>query len=90
MAPILKYNLRAKLENRDDYKRFIPQKNYLQLINTSDGKAIYNEGEKSFYSRWAMQIKNYIDKKTAESRIKKIFICKLKASVFARLHILLT
>lgn len=61
-GPILWDNLRRILWNRKlvDYR---PQKGYLKLINTADGKAVAEYRGRSFYASWCWWLKNRIDVK---------------------------
>jgi selenide,water dikinase len=40
-----------------------PQKKFLKLINTADGKSIAEYGNRTFHSPWAWKLKNRIDSK---------------------------
>ena len=61
-GPVLWDNIRRLLWNRKlvDY---IPQNDYLKLINTADGKSIAEYKGKSFYGAWCWWLKNRIDVK---------------------------
>ena len=61
-GPILIQNLRAYL-NSETLKTFKPQKRFLTILNTSDGKAIANYGSFSLYHSLAWQWKDWIDRK---------------------------
>jgi len=61
-GPVLWSNIRRLLWNRKlvDY---IPQNDYLKLINTADGKSIAEYKGKSIYAKWCWWLKNRIDVK---------------------------
>lgn len=61
MAPIIVNNVLNLIEGKRDYKTYIPQKTYLQIINTSDEKAILSYGPFAMHNKLAMKLKNKID-----------------------------
>lgn len=68
MTPILVNNVFALIFNSgnkdktEKYQRYIPQNKYLQIINTSDQKAILSFGKFAMYNKLALKIKNRIDR----------------------------
>jgi pyridine nucleotide-disulfide oxidoreductase family protein len=61
-SPVLWHNLQAVLGNRKLIK-FKPQREFLKLINTGDGKALLQYGWLTFYGRWCWRLKTHIDKR---------------------------
>ena len=61
-GPILWKNIIATLNNTE-LANFVPQSDYLKLINTSDGKAILEYKMFTIYSKFCYWLKNYIDRK---------------------------
>ncbi|MFK7769518.1 MAG: selenide, water dikinase SelD [Mariniblastus sp.] len=61
-GPVLWDNIRRLIWSRKlvDY---VPQKGFLKLINTADGKAIAEYRGRSFYGGWCWRLKNRIDVK---------------------------
>lgn len=61
-GPILWDNFKRLIWGRKlvDY---IPQKKFLKLINTADGKSIAEYGTRSYHARWCWWLKNRIDTK---------------------------
>ncbi|MDO5017920.1 MAG: FAD-dependent oxidoreductase [Lagierella massiliensis] len=62
MTPILLNNLFYEIFNIGELKHYIPQRYYLQILNTGDGNAILSYGFFAIYSRWAFKLKDFIDK----------------------------
>jgi pyridine nucleotide-disulfide oxidoreductase family protein len=60
-SPILWHNLRAIL-GTGKLNQFKPQRDFLKLLNTGNGKAILQYGSLTFYARWCGWLKTYIDK----------------------------
>ena len=61
-CPILWHNLRALLSGGTT-KQFIPQSDFLKLLNTGDGKALLQYGPFSIHARWCWHLKTWIDKR---------------------------
>ncbi|MDY6044389.1 MAG: FAD-dependent oxidoreductase [Peptoniphilus sp.] len=61
MTPILVNNVFQIIFGGGEIKNYVPQKMYLQIINTSDGKAILSRGPFAMYNALALTIKNKID-----------------------------
>jgi selenide,water dikinase len=59
-TPILWHNLKAVIEGQPlrDYQ---PQKGFLKLVNTGDGKALLEYGRFTFHRRWCWRLKSWID-----------------------------
>ncbi|MDJ0808902.1 MAG: FAD-dependent oxidoreductase [Desulfobacterales bacterium] len=58
--PILDHNLQAALEGRE-LEKFIPQHDYLLILNMGDGTGILNRGRLTFGGWPAFWLKHYID-----------------------------
>ena len=61
-GPVLWDNLQRAVWNRK-LTSYQPQRSFLKLINTADGKTIAERGNRSFYAGWCWYLKNRIDKK---------------------------
>lgn len=61
-APVLKANIQAILDDRP-LQAFVPQPDFLKLINTGDGRAIGQWREWSFEGRWVWWLKDIIDRR---------------------------
>ena len=61
-GPVLWDNLQRAVWNRK-LTSYQPQRSFLKLINTADGKTIAERGKRSFYAGWCWYLKNRIDKK---------------------------
>ena len=61
-GPVLRDNLRAAVAGRR-LRRFRPQRRFLALLNTGDGRAILSYGEIAATGRWAMALKDRIDRR---------------------------
>ena len=61
-GPVLWDNIRRIILKRSPVE-YVPQKGFLKLINTADGKSIAEYGKKSFYGGWCWKLKNRIDVK---------------------------
>lgn len=61
-APILYDNLLSMLSCSGEMKSYSPQKNYLQVINTGNKKAVLNYSNYSFSGKLAWILKDYIDR----------------------------
>jgi len=60
-APILWSNLKAILKN-DSLEEFSPQKEFLKILNTGEGKALLQYKSMNFHAKWCWKLKTYIDK----------------------------
>ncbi|MDY6065168.1 MAG: FAD-dependent oxidoreductase [Finegoldia sp.] len=61
MTPILVNNLFHLVFGIGNLKSYVPQAKYLQIINTSDEKAILSWGRLAMHNKLALKIKNKID-----------------------------
>ena len=61
-GPVLWDNLQRAVWNRK-LTSYQPQRSFLKLINTADGKTIAERGKRSFYAGWCWYLKNRIDQK---------------------------
>ena len=61
MTPILVNNVFHVIFGDGELESYVPQERYLQIINTSDDKAILSWGPFAMYNKLAMKIKNKID-----------------------------
>lgn len=61
-APVLGANIRAVLDGRP-LEAFVPQADFLKLINTGDGRAIGQWRRWSFEGRWVWWLKDAIDRR---------------------------
>jgi selenide,water dikinase len=61
-GPVLAANLRAVARGRRT-RRFRPQREFLALLNTADGRAILSRGGLALRSRLAWRLKDYIDRR---------------------------
>lgn len=59
-GPVLRENIRRLLDGRD-LRRFQPQRGFLRLLNTGDGRAIGEWKGVSFEGAWAWRLKDAID-----------------------------
>jgi selenide,water dikinase len=59
-GPVLRSNIRRILEGRP-LRRYAPQRGFLKLLNTGDGRAIGEWKGLSFEGRWAWRLKDAID-----------------------------
>ncbi|MGH3994274.1 MAG: hypothetical protein ACRDSN_17665, partial [Pseudonocardiaceae bacterium] len=63
-GPFLRDNLATALGgNAKGYRRYRPQTRSLVLLNTGDGRAILSYGAAALTSRWAMALKDRIDRR---------------------------
>jgi hypothetical protein len=46
-----------------DYRHFRPQSRSLVLVNTGDGRALLSYGAVAVRARWAMNLKDWIDRR---------------------------
>lgn len=60
-APVLDANLRAALQGRP-FQRYRPQRSFLALLNTADGRALLRWGPFVGHSRAAFRLKDRIDR----------------------------
>jgi selenide, water dikinase len=61
-GPVLARNLRDAIRGRPPGKRFRPQREFLALINTADGKAILSYGKVALRGCLAWRLKDRIDR----------------------------
>ncbi|QDV41753.1 NADH dehydrogenase-like protein YjlD [Stieleria neptunia] len=61
-CPVLWHNVNALL-NQDALHRFEPQRDFLKLLNTGDGKAMLQYGWFTAHARWCWRLKTWIDKR---------------------------
>lgn len=59
-APVLDHNLRAFLAGKEP-RQFRPQRSFLALLDTADGRALWRWRGLSGHSRWAARLKSRID-----------------------------
>ncbi len=64
-GPILWRNIQNVLEDRH-MAPYEPQREYLKLINTADGKSIAQRKGQGFYAKWCWWMKDRIDRKFME------------------------
>jgi selenide,water dikinase len=64
-GPVLWRNIQNVLEDRR-MAPYEPQREYLRLINTADGKSIAQRKGKGFYAKWCFWLKDRIDRKFME------------------------
>ena len=62
-GPVLAHNLAVALQFRGTLRPYRPQPRYLALLNTGDGRAILTYGAVVLVSRWAMRLKDWIDRR---------------------------
>ncbi len=61
-GPILWHNIRALLTDRP-LKSFQPQRDFLKILNTGDGRALLEYGCLTIHARWCWHLKTWIDKR---------------------------
>lgn len=61
-GPVLWENIRRQLDGRA-LQHYEPQRSFLKLLNLGDGTAIAEWKGMSFSGRWAMRLKNFIDRR---------------------------
>jgi selenide,water dikinase len=62
-GPALWASLKAAVEGRGEPPRYRPQKGFLSILNTADGKALLQYKGIVSHSRWAWRLKDGIDRK---------------------------
>ena len=62
MGPVLSHNLRATLLGTP-LKLYAPQRRFLALLATADGRAIASRGDWGASGTWAWHLKDYIDRR---------------------------
>lgn len=63
MGPVLARGLAAALQGKPSPERFTPQPRWLALVTTSDGSAIASYGRLTWRGRWALYLKDRIDRR---------------------------
>ncbi len=61
-GPVLRNNLAAACRGAGEFRSYAPQRRFLALLNTGDGRAILSYGPLTLTSRWAMELKDRIDR----------------------------
>ena len=61
-APVLWHNLQATLDSSRAMQEFIPQRNFLKILNTGRGKALLEYRGWTFHAGWCWWFKRWIDK----------------------------
>ncbi len=61
MAPVLAQNVIAAAKSRGEMSRFVPQREFLALLSTGDGRAILRWRGVALESTWAQWLKSWID-----------------------------
>jgi selenide,water dikinase len=61
-GPVLCANLAAACRGAEPPVRYSPQRRFLALLNTGDGRAIFSYGSFAVSGRWAMALKDRIDR----------------------------
>ena len=61
-APVLWHNLRATASG-DPMRSFEPQRDFLKILNTGDGKALLQRGPVVVHRRWCLHLKQWIDQR---------------------------
>ncbi len=64
-GPVLWQNIRNQLDDRR-MAPYEPQRDYLKLINTADGKSIAQRKGRGHYAKWCWWLKDRIDRKFME------------------------
>jgi hypothetical protein len=62
-GPVLRENLALAASGQPANRRYRPQRRFLALLNTGDGRAICSYGELAVTGRWAMVLKDRIDRR---------------------------
>eukprot|EP01084_Bolivina_argentea_P124031 219795_1 len=60
-GPILIHNLKQCLNKNKEFMEYIPQTDFLRLLNTGDGKAIGCKHNIAFKGAWVWKLKDWID-----------------------------
>lgn len=84
MGPVLESNLRAKLTGRA-LDAYLPQRNFLSLLNLGDGTAIGGKWGFAFEGSWVMRWKDKIDREFLE-RFQVLAENDEPAPAFARME----
>lgn len=61
-GPILWENIQ-RLLRREPLAEYVPQRDFLSLLNTGDGRAILAYYGRTAYGRWCWKLKDYIDRR---------------------------
>lgn len=62
MGPVLAHNLRVALTGAGGWRAYRPQRRFLALLATGDGRAIASRGPFGAHGRWAWHWKDHIDR----------------------------
>ena len=62
-GPVLAHNLAVALRSAGKLRAYQPQARVLALLNTGDGRAILSYGTTVLVGRWAMMLKDWIDRR---------------------------
>ncbi|HVT60066.1 MAG TPA: FAD-dependent oxidoreductase [Thermoanaerobaculia bacterium] len=62
-GPVLWRSLRAALAGSEPPPRYRPQRGFLSILNTGDGRALLRWGALVSHGRWAMRFKDRIDRR---------------------------
>lgn len=65
-GPVLAHNLRAALRG-ESLRSYAPQLDFLALINTGDGRAVFSRGPIAYHGRLAWWLKDRIDRRFVSS-----------------------
>jgi len=65
-GPFLWQNIRNQIDGDRRQAPYDPQRDYLKLINTADGKSIAQRKGRGHYAKWCWWLKDRIDKKFME------------------------
>ncbi len=63
MGPLLARGLAAAIQGHQPPQAFVPQGEWLSLVNTGDGAALASYGPFTLRGRWAMWLKDMIDRR---------------------------
>ncbi len=62
-GPVLRDNLADAARGRTPRRRYQPQRHFLALLNTGDGRAVFSYGAFAATGRWAMALKDRVDRR---------------------------
>lgn len=61
-GPIIAHNISSLVKEKpDEFKEYIPQKEFLALLMTGDGKAMGTKFGVAFSGKWVWEMKDWID-----------------------------